>query len=230
MSGVSGEYHRLVAAALLSLSLHAVILFQQIEYNRKEPTVARAKQQITVSLGMQRVTEKQPAEKTVRRKRLRPIQPESEPNRSKKTDIPSKRQSVPAEKPILMQQPSAKQVTTEREPFASQIESPPVASQQNTTEGQTIRQAVPKYNLNLPPKYPLLAKRRSSEGVTVLEALVDITGEVAKVKIFTTSGYNILDKAAVKAVRYWRFTPGSINGIRKKMWIKIPIRFRLTAK
>ncbi len=90
-----------------------------------------------------------------------------------------------------------------------------------------VRKAAPLYQSNPPPEYPRLAKRRGLEGVVIVEALIDIDGRVADLGLFAGSGHGILDKTALKAVRRWRFTPGTVGGRPKRMWVKVPVRFKL---
>ena len=98
---------------------------------------------------------------------------------------------------------------------------------QKETAAQVIQKASPLYQLNPPPKYPRLARRRGYEGLVVLKVDVDEYGRPTTVTMFAGSGHSLLDKAALRAVRKWRFQPGSIDGIPQKMTIKVPVRFRL---
>jgi protein TonB len=53
------------------------------------------------------------------------------------------------------------------------------------------------------------------------------SGRVGKVEIETSSGYDILDEAAVKAVRRWRFTPAKKGRRPVSAWVRIPVEFDL---
>ncbi|MCF6188155.1 MAG: TonB family protein, partial [Desulfobulbaceae bacterium] len=98
---------------------------------------------------------------------------------------------------------------------------------QKETAAQVIQEASPLYQLNPPPRYPRLARRRGYEGLVVLKVDVDEYGRPTTVTLFAGSGHSLLDKAALRAVRKWRFQPGSINGIPQKMTVQVPVRFRL---
>lgn len=91
-----------------------------------------------------------------------------------------------------------------------------------------VIEAVPLYRRNPPPVYPRQARRRGYEGVVVLEVLVSREGQAADVKILTSSGHGLLDRAAIKAVREWRFDPGRRGEQEIDMWVQVPIRFQLT--
>lgn len=60
---------------------------------------------------------------------------------------------------------------------------------------------------NPPPKYPRLSKRLKEEGTVILELLIAEDGTVAELKVKRSSGFPRLDKAALKAVKRWRYTP-----------------------
>ncbi len=94
-------------------------------------------------------------------------------------------------------------------------------------ERTALKRAVPKYKANPRPLYPGPARRRGYEGVTLLEVLVDREGRVKDIRIFRSSGYSILDRAAKRSVRKWVFWPARKGDERIKMWVKIPIRFQL---
>ena len=90
-----------------------------------------------------------------------------------------------------------------------------------------IMEAIPLYRLNPPPKYPGLARRRGHEGTVIMDVLVDPKGKVKELRLFQSSGYPVLDRAAVKSVRSWEFEPGRRGDEAVEMWVKIPIRFQL---
>ncbi|MBU2499418.1 MAG: energy transducer TonB [Proteobacteria bacterium] len=89
------------------------------------------------------------------------------------------------------------------------------------------RAAFPVYQKNPPPVYPRLARRRGYEGTVVLEVLVNRLGKVDELRLFQSSGYGVLDRAAVTAVKSWLFEPGMRGDEKVDMWVKIPVRFRL---
>jgi protein TonB len=90
-----------------------------------------------------------------------------------------------------------------------------------------IREAIPLYRDNPPPRYPRIARRRGYEGTVVLEVLVNTEGRVAECRIIRSCGHSVLDKAAVKSIRNWLFEPGMRGDKKVEMWVKVPIRFQL---
>jgi protein TonB len=78
-----------------------------------------------------------------------------------------------------------------------------------------------------PPHYPKLSIERDEEGVVLVRALVDPSGAPQRVVIWKSSGYPLLDEAALKAVQGWRFEPMLREGRAIVSWVQVPVRFRL---
>lgn len=83
------------------------------------------------------------------------------------------------------------------------------------------------YLRNPPPAYPSDAKKRGEEGTVILIVEISDRGGVESVEIETSSGYTVLDRAALDAVRRWRFQPAKAGGIAVRSSVKVPIRFDL---
>lgn len=92
----------------------------------------------------------------------------------------------------------------------------------------TPEPARPLYRENPPPRYPRIARKRGYQGTVVLEVLVDQEGDVEDLKVYRSSGYKALDRAALSSVRHWSFTPGQRGEVVVDMWVRVPIAFRLT--
>lgn len=78
-----------------------------------------------------------------------------------------------------------------------------------------------------PPKYPRLAKRKGIEGTVTYEVWLDEKGQQVKLLLKSSSGAKVLDAAALKAIKKWKFSPHSINGKKIAHRIYIPISFQL---
>ncbi len=88
-------------------------------------------------------------------------------------------------------------------------------------------QANPNYFKNPSPEYPELAKQMHQEGIVMLSVDVNKEGDPVNVEIIQSSGFRLLDQAALKAVRHWKFQPGRIGDIAIESEVRVPIRFRL---
>ena len=102
-----------------------------------------------------------------------------------------------------------------------------VQKQLLTPRAQVKVEARPDYIQNPPPAYPELAKKMRQGGMVMLSVDVDRAGDPVNVEIIQSSGYSLLDQAASKAVRHWKFQPGSIGSVPVESTVTVPIRFRL---
>jgi len=87
--------------------------------------------------------------------------------------------------------------------------------------------ARPRSRDNRPPPYPEQARRLRLEGTVVLEALVGGGGTVDDLAVHASSGHQLLDAAALRAVRNWLFEPGRRNGLPVTTKVMVPVRFAL---
>jgi protein TonB len=71
------------------------------------------------------------------------------------------------------------------------------------------------------PDYPAVARQLKIQGIVELEAVVDGSGEVAKVSI--VSGNPVLTKPSVEALKKWKFKPFLIEG--KAVSTTVPVTF-----
>jgi len=83
---------------------------------------------------------------------------------------------------------------------------------------------------NPPPLYPHAARRRGLQGRVLLHVEVMAAGHCGRIEVQQSSGYDILDTAAVEAVKEWHFIPATHFGISVTSWLHIPIRFELTVR
>jgi len=79
-----------------------------------------------------------------------------------------------------------------------------------------------------PPQYPQFARRQQQTGVVVLAVYLDAKGQQERRQIMKSSGYQLLDQAAEKAVSRWQFLPEIHAGLAVPSRIEIPIQFALS--
>lgn len=79
----------------------------------------------------------------------------------------------------------------------------------------------------VPPRYPLEARQRKEQGTVVLEVQLSPAGLVEQIEIHRSSGSPRLDKAALDAVRRWRFVPARQGEQAVDAWVLVPITFTL---
>ncbi len=100
---------------------------------------------------------------------------------------------------------------------------PPPPPDKPVRVGQGIRE--PQKILHVPPEYPQLAVLSRVEGTVVLEAVLDETGKVDRVRVLTS--VPLLDAAAIRAVQRWRYTPTLLNGVPVQVLMTITVKFTL---
>lgn len=85
------------------------------------------------------------------------------------------------------------------------------------------------YLHNPPPQYPMVSRRIGEEGRVLLRVLVSEKGDAKQVEIENGSGSTRLDKAAMDAVKNWRFIPAKRNNEPISAFVIVPIQFSLNS-
>ena len=76
-----------------------------------------------------------------------------------------------------------------------------------------------------PPAYPPEAECNSDGGTTVLRVTIEQDGVPSQVTQAQSSGHAALDKAALEAVRTWKFRAATRNGKAVSHTITVPVNF-----
>jgi protein TonB len=85
----------------------------------------------------------------------------------------------------------------------------------------------PRYLRNPPPRYPSSARRAGKQGTVVLSVDISTRGSAEAVRISRSSGHPELDRAALTAVKRWRFQPATLGGVKVPSRARVPVIFRL---
>ena len=96
------------------------------------------------------------------------------------------------------------------------------------TTSESMQTARPDHAHNPPAEYPALARRYGLTGRVMMRVLVEASGEAREVVIVASSGHELLDQAALKSVRGWRFLPAKNGTQTVAAWVEFPVRFELT--
>ncbi len=81
------------------------------------------------------------------------------------------------------------------------------------------------YRKQTAPLYPQRAFELGQEGTVTLHAEVMTNGLPGALKVMESSGYRLLDTAAVAAVKQGEFEPTNVNGRAIVSWVKVPVNF-----
>lgn len=116
-------------------------------------------------------------------------------------------------------QPEQQQVASEE---IRQAVNPPAVPARVTSQAPRFRTPP------LPPSYPVFAQRQQQTGEVLLAVYLDANGDQEHRQIMKSSGYQLLDQAAEKAVSSWQFLPEIHAGLAVPSRIEIPIQFALS--
>jgi protein TonB len=129
--------------------------------------------------------------------------------------LPGQRPSIPAgDQPRIIEPAS---------PVAPSI--PPSATPSSSSQGIDGNSAMPVAISQPPPSYPREAQRRGIGGTVRVQATVSSDGSVDRMEVAASSGNRYLDRAAMEAVRRWRFKPAMRNGQPVSATVVIPLEF-----
>lgn len=220
---------RILPALIIAILFHAALFAVDPGLIIKKPGRIK-KPAITVTMSYRKKPAPPPAVK-------------KPPEIKKKTKVKAvkKIRKIPApvkeKKPVP--EPVRKETTVENKVEAAEkkIEDEPVQPEADDSEeiesaaGETASpvetEAMPLYSMNPEPGYPKMARKRGYQGTVLLNVLVNKEGTVENLWLSKSSGYKILDNAAIKAVKDWTFEPGRRGDEAIEMWVEIPVIFEI---
>lgn len=95
-------------------------------------------------------------------------------------------------------------------------------------ESEIVMLTEPRYRVPpRPPAYPRRARDLGQEGTAMIRVKLDLAGNPAEVSLLESSGYALLDHAAMKAAQDWQFEPERRDGRPVAAFVHIPVRFAL---
>jgi protein TonB len=75
------------------------------------------------------------------------------------------------------------------------------------------------------PAYPAIAIAAKAEGMVIIDATISKEGDVVDATVLRSQP--LLDQAALDAVRQWKFTPTTLNGVPVEVRMTVTVNFRL---
>lgn len=186
------------------------------------PPVAFPQQQLVqVTLVSQAVFEQETASKPV--EAVKEVAPETLPKEKSVVKAEPKPKPVreTAQKPVSRQQP---------EPVAQQqthLTSGAQSSLATNTHTAITEPVAADYLQNPPPVYPRTAQRHKQQGTVMLAVRVSADGKPRQVEISRSSGHELLDIAALDAVKQWRFVPARRGTQSIEASVVVPVQFRI---
>jgi len=107
-----------------------------------------------------------------------------------------------------------------------QLPEPPAAESEETRKFYAFDEK-PILIKTVPVRYPELAKQAQIEGTVMLRVVIDEKGKVIRVSVLTSDVTTSMEKAAMAAVRQYRFRPAKQRMQPVKAAVAIPVRFTL---
>lgn len=138
------------------------------------------------------------------------------------------RQTV--EKKMALQASSAEKSGKEQGNGATFLSDSGHASRQIDRAGESGKSSLlasSRYQDTPSPEYPYASRQRGEEGRVLISVEILENGSAGQLILKRSSGYPLLDQAALKAVRKCKFHPAVRNNVRIRSWGDVPIRFKL---
>lgn len=110
--------------------------------------------------------------------------------------------------------------------FYSKLTKEQYEQQAGKTPKEAVYTQAPIIERKYPPEVPKETKEKELSGTVVLDVEILKNGQVGIVEIAESTGYPILDEAAVKAAKTWRFSPALNEGTPVSVWARFPIEFK----
>lgn len=135
--------------------------------------------------------------------------------------LPKKRASLPLSREPDTIVTSPQKRADNDGPMPGKIDSP-VFREPIPIPSQNIRIAAMQH-----PVYPKAARRQGREGTVQIKVEILANGVLADLHVHDSSGSEDLDRAAIEAVRQWRFSPAIHAGKSVAQIAIFPVRFTL---
>ena len=153
---------------------------------------------------------------------------------AKPEPVKQKAEVKPVEaKPVVTKQPApvltAKADAPTTNPVVAPVAEPATPSVEPQQEDLPVTEAkgYAGYLSNPAPEYPEVAFDRGWEGRVVLRILVSATGSPVEIKVKQSSGKKVLDDAAMRTVKRWKFAPATRGSTPIEGWVDVPLDFKL---
>jgi len=208
---------RLVAGIGATLAIHAGAIFLLLQLEAVRSAV-RALPIMVSLVAPEKKAEPDPPPKPPPPKPRVQRQPRAEPPPVLTTETPTPAPPFVAPPPAPVPAP----VAPPEVPVAAGPVAPPAPPQPLTPPSFNA-----DYLKNPPPAYPAVSRRMREEGKVILRVQVTEQGLTRDVQVRTSSGFPLLDEAALEAVRQWRFVPARRGETPVSAWVLVPIVFSL---
>jgi protein TonB len=201
----------LTGLIILAIGLHAAIIIGFKSSHIEAPTI---KPPLSIEMAAPPKKEDPPPPE-VKPKPLRPA--------------PVKHAASPKPAPVLpvVRQAAVDEATSSNSVQVATTPQPAPPPPEPVVEKVTEPKGYAGYLNNPAPNYPSVAQKRGWEGQVMLKVHVLASGQPDSVTVAKSSGYDMLDQAAVKAVTAWTFMPAKRGQTPVDGWVQVPLTFKL---
>ena len=212
---------------IISVALHVVVLFYMLEDFKWDDSEAALPGNMNIVLKAT-IKERKSAitkkpEKIKQKEQAKQVKPTLKPAPkpvAKPEPLPESTVKPQTEKKIIQPRAQMDDVSTID---TDEIQDAPAIAQQSYVPPRSDV----SYLSNPKPFYPRVARRRGMQGMVILEVEVNVEGIPQKIEIEVSSGFKLLDVAALESVREWHFIPAQRNGMAVVASVDVPVRFVL---
>ncbi|MDD9157029.1 energy transducer TonB [Aliivibrio sp. S4TY2] len=228
---------RYLAAAGISLAIHTALIWSVPEKKAFAMPTGSTSSQVNIQFVVPSV----PTPQSVQTKKNEVTKPKEQTKQQATVEKkvqkqvmkkkPTVSKLIKPEKKILKEKIETKPTTETAKKTEKHVEkestAEPVASKSGATEKPQLVQKPSFLKRPNAPRYPRIAQRKGIEGTALYEIWLNENGKQIKQELITSSGAQVLDEAALNAIRDWQFSPQVINGQAIAHRVQIPVRFSL---
>lgn len=223
----------LEVSSMISFLLHGLML-GALGFAFPAPMHKPAEEAISIDLAL--LAEETPAPKAAQVAEAAPAPEPPAPQAASEPPVPQEVAPVPQK--VKPPKPAPPKKTEARKADAPKKAVQTVASLQPAQGAEPLSrpaakpsvatQPAPLGGASTPrPPYPELARKRGQEGTVNVRCQVDASGLVTGVALAKSSGFKLLDEAALKTVSKWKFKPGQKDGASVAGTVVVPVQFKL---
>jgi protein TonB len=159
-------------------------------------------------------------------KKLEPLEPEKMPRIPPPETLATKSlRKAPDQPPQMRVEMPDFEAASRGMEFGTMAFTPPAPVQTEFDIGQVDK--MPQVITQIRPVYPPAAKHKNIEGIVVVKFMVTKEGTVESVSVLKSKPQGYFEKAAIDAVRKWKFQPGTIGEEPVNTWMTAMVKFRL---
>ena len=229
------RWRRAVAVALVTVlvcALHCLLMVRYASLPSPEPIrETKPKPLPMIGIALEAPTGAMAKVKPLETKPALPKPKAKTTKKFKSTPVKDKPKSAVKKR---VAKPEEQAAVPESQAHASPTQRPAVAGTKADSDSQTSQsgmvtptRAFAEYLQNPRPHYPGIARSRHWQGLVQLRVYVNPDGLCEKLILLKGSGHDVLDEAAMDAVRAWKFVPGKLGDTAVASWVTVPIEFSL---